>query len=71
MSDTAEFFVAVESGNAGRVRELLALELFAIHEADVRWVRRLLTRLPALASASDRQGKPLGPYVRESGDAEI
>jgi ankyrin repeat protein len=54
---------------------LLAIEiedaLFAIREHDVRWVRRLLTRLPALAKARDAQGKLLSAFAAESGNEEI
>jgi ankyrin repeat protein len=54
---------------------LLAMEiedvLFAIRENQVPWVRRFLTRLPALARARDAQGKPLSEYAAEHGNAEI
>jgi hypothetical protein len=54
---------------------LLAIEiedvLFAIHANDVRWVRRLVTRLPCLAKASDRRGKALSLHAAESGNEEI
>jgi hypothetical protein len=54
---------------------LLAVEiedmLFAIRERDVRWVRRLLARWPALAKARDAQGKALSQHATESGDDEI
>jgi hypothetical protein len=54
---------------------LLAIEiddtLFAIRERDVRWVRRLLTRFPALATATDAEGKALSEHARESGQDEI
>ncbi len=54
---------------------LLAIEiedvLFAIRENDVRWVRRLLTRLPTLAKARDAQGKTLSAFATESGNEEI
>jgi hypothetical protein len=54
---------------------LLAIEiedvLFAIRERDVRWVRRFLTRLPALARARDAQGKPLSEHAAESGNEAI
>lgn len=50
---------------------LLAIEIedmiFAIREKDVRGVRRRLDRLPALAKATDRQGKALAQHARESG----
>ena len=45
--------------------------LFAIREKDVRWLRRLLLRWPALATANDRAGKALATHARESGHAEI
>ena len=45
--------------------------LFAIRERDVRWVRRLLGRSPALAKATDARGKALSQHARESGDEEI
>jgi ankyrin repeat protein len=54
---------------------LLAIEIddviFAIRENDVRWLRRFLTRLPALARARDADGKPLSQYAAESGNEEI
>jgi ankyrin repeat protein len=54
---------------------LLAIEiedvLFAIRENDIRWVRRLLTRLPALARAKDAQGKALSEHAAEMGNEEI
>jgi hypothetical protein len=54
---------------------LLAIEiedvLFAIRESDARWVQRFLTRLPALADACDRQGKPLSEHAAESGNTQI
>jgi ankyrin repeat protein len=54
---------------------LLAVEiedlLFAIREKDVRWVRRLVTRWPALAQASDLRGQPLSKHASESGNEEI
>jgi len=54
---------------------LLAIEiedmLFAIRERDVRWVRRLLARSPALAKATDVRGKALSQHARESGHEEI
>lgn len=54
---------------------LLAIEiedmLFAIRERDVRWVRRLLARFPALAKATDLQGKALSEHASESGHQEI
>jgi hypothetical protein len=45
--------------------------LFAIREKDVRWLRRFLTRLPALARATDAQGKAVSQYAAESGYDEI
>jgi hypothetical protein len=45
--------------------------LFAIRENDVRWVRRFLERLPALAQARDAQGKALAQYAAESGNDEM
>jgi len=54
---------------------LLGMEIedviFAIRENDVRWVRRFLTRLPALAHARDAKGKALAQYAAESGNDEI
>ena len=54
---------------------LLAIEiedmLFAIRERDVRWVRRLMARSPALAKATDVRGKALSQHARESGHEEI
>ena len=54
---------------------LLAIEIddvvFAIHQKDVPWVRRFLTRLPALAQARDAHGKPLSEHAIESGNDEI
>jgi hypothetical protein len=54
---------------------LLAVEiedvLFAIRHGDVRWVRRFLTRLPALARARDAQGKALSEHAAESSNDEI
>jgi ankyrin repeat protein len=54
---------------------LLAMEiedvLFAIRENDVRWVRRFLTRLPALAKARDAQGRALSEHAARSGNNEI
>jgi len=141
MSTSAEFFTAVQTGDTGRVRELLTADpalvrvkdkdgatplhyatehghreivrllhdsgadinarddrfhatptgwaieylrglgglqaveiedlLFAIREHDVRWVRRLLARWPALGKATDLQGKTLWQHARESGHEEI
>ena len=45
--------------------------LFAIRERDVRWVRRLLARWPALGKATDLQGKALAQHARESGHVEL
>jgi hypothetical protein len=45
--------------------------LFAIREKDVRWLRRFLTRLPALAGAMDAQRKAVAQYAAESGNDEI
>ena len=45
--------------------------LVAIHAGEVSWVRRWLTRLPALAKAKDSQGKALAQHARESGNEEI
>jgi hypothetical protein len=54
---------------------LLAMEiddvLFAIRENDTRWVRRFITRLPALAKAKDARGEPLAQHAAESGNEEI
>jgi Ankyrin repeats (3 copies) len=54
---------------------LLAIEiddvLCAIRHNDVRWVRRFVTRLPALAQARDAQGKALAQHAVESGNDEI
>ena len=54
---------------------LLAMEIedviFAIRENDIRWLRRCLTRLPALAQARDANGKALSQYAAESGKDEI
>jgi hypothetical protein len=54
---------------------LLSIEIedlpFAIREHDVRWVRRFLTRLPALARAKDAHGKALSQCAAESGNDEI
>ena len=45
--------------------------LFAIREKDVRWVRRLLARWPALGNAKDLQGKALAQHASESGHEEL
>ena len=54
---------------------LLAIEiedvLFAIRRRDVDWVRRLVTRHPALIDAKDLNGTPLATHARDSGDPEI
>jgi hypothetical protein len=54
---------------------LLAIEvedvLHAIRSRDAAWVRRLVTRHPALVNAVDAEGKPLAAHARESGDRAI
>ena len=54
---------------------LLAIEiedvLYAIETRDARWVKRLVTRHPALRDATDRHGTPLATRARESGVAAI
>jgi hypothetical protein len=54
---------------------LLAIEiedvLFAIRANNVRWVRRLVTRLTSLAKAADAQGKALSVHAAESQNEEI
>jgi hypothetical protein len=45
--------------------------VFAIRESQVSWVRRFLTRLPALARARDPRGKALSEHAAELGNAEI
>lgn len=45
--------------------------LFAIRERDIRWVRRLLARWPALGKVTDLQGKALSQHASESGHEEI
>ena len=45
--------------------------LFAIQRGDVELVSRLVTRLPALASAVDRDGRPLAEHASAAGDPEI
>lgn len=54
---------------------LLAVEiedvLHAIRTHDAAWVRRLVTRHPALINAVDREGKPLAAHARESGNCSI
>ena len=54
---------------------LLAIEIedmtLAIRQGDVAWVRRFLTRLPALAGCKDKSGKSLRHLAEESGIPEI
>jgi hypothetical protein len=54
---------------------LLAMEiedvLFAIRQNDVHWVRRFLSRLPALAKARDADGKALSEHAAEAGNDRI
>ena|SRR5205085_8442360 len=54
---------------------LLAIEvedvLHAIHTRDVSWVKRLVTRHPAIVHAADASGKPLLDHARQVGDAAI
>lgn len=54
---------------------LLAIEIedviFAIRSRDATWAWRLVTRHPALRSASDASGKSLADYANESGDPAI
>jgi ankyrin repeat protein len=54
---------------------LLGIEIsdcaHAIQRGDVDWVKRFLTRLPALRHARDGSGKPLKVLAQESGNAEI
>ena len=52
-----------------RLRErgaLLAIEIddvvYALERGEVAWVQRFVTRHPALATACDRQGRPLSDY---------
>jgi len=45
--------------------------LFAMRQKDVLWVRRFLTRLPALARAREHQGKALSEHAAELGNNEI
>jgi hypothetical protein len=45
--------------------------LLAIRQNDVRWARRFLTRLPALASARDAHGTALSEHASESGNEEM
>ena len=40
-------------------------------EKDVLWLRRFLTRLPALARATDAQGKAVSEHASESANDEI
>jgi ankyrin repeat protein len=60
------------------LRELggyLSIELadlaFAIESGDVRWVKRFLTRFPALRRGFDPNGKAFQELARESGNPEI
>jgi len=60
------------------LRELggyLAIELddlaFAIRSGDARWVKRFLTRFPALRSGFDNSGRPFQQLARECGNPEI
>ncbi|HYK87620.1 MAG TPA: hypothetical protein VE398_02545 [Acidobacteriota bacterium] len=60
------------------LRELggfLAMEIedviLAIRQGDVGWVRRFLTRMPALARCRDRAGKPILRHAEESRDPDI
>jgi hypothetical protein len=50
---------------------LLAIEiedtLYAIRNRDAAWVERLVTRHPALITATDVNGKPLAEHASESG----
>jgi hypothetical protein len=54
---------------------LLAIEiedvLFAIRRNDVDWVRRFVSRLPALAQAKDARGKALADHADALGNDEI
>ena len=47
---------------------LLAVEIddlaFALERGDEAWVRRLVTRHPALKTACDGQGRPIATYAR-------
>ncbi len=58
-----------------RLGGLLATEiedmLFAIREGDIRWVRRMLARSPALAKATDVRGTALSQHASEPGREEI
>ena len=60
------------------LRELggyLAIELddlaYALQVGDARWVKRFLTRFPALRTGFDRNGTPFRQLGRESGNPEI
>ena len=60
------------------LRELggfLAIELndfaYAIERGDIIWVRRFLTRFPALRRAKDMQGRAFELLARQSGNADI
>lgn len=43
----------------------------AIQRGDVEWVKRFLTRFPALREASDTQGRSFKQLAKESGNQEI
>jgi hypothetical protein len=43
----------------------------AIRHGDVEWVKRFLSRFPALRAACDTQGKPFKLMAQESGNQEI
>lgn len=53
----------------------LAIELndlaHAIRRGDAEWIKRFLTRFPALREANDPQGKPFKLLALESGNQEI
>jgi len=53
----------------------LAIELddfaHAIRRADIEWVKRFLTRFPALREASDSEGRPFKLLAQQSGNQEI
>lgn len=60
------------------MRELgafLGIELsdlaFAIRKGDVEWVKRFVTRFPALREARDTEGTAFKELARASGNAEI
>ena len=54
---------------------LLGIEIadcaHAIQRGDVEWVKRWVTRLPALVNANDSEGKALKVLAQESGNSEI